>query len=235
MSREWKAELDTLRLKQVVQFVDFTEFLREFDRTKNHQGETGQYRDDKSLIRSWLKPDDTLDSCSRLLCTRISSICNHYSAAENVAVVIKLDDGFEYDSYNSSLLCNRNVSPMAHSFFSGNLPFWKTDLIFVDSVMSDMVLDYCSDNKNKWGAITLIRTTIYAGSVCQHAIQPLYIARHETEINEVRLNAVWKELLDTYGQVVDTEALSLLRQCVVRNREKCAIAFEQRLTAIYDG
>ena len=75
VSRTWKAELDTLRMEQTAQFVDFTEFLRQFDRGKNPPGNEDQSGDIKPCSLSWLKPDHDLESRCRKLATKVASDC----------------------------------------------------------------------------------------------------------------------------------------------------------------
>ena len=174
VSRTWKSELDTLRTEQTAQFVDFTEFIRQFDRAKNTKEKDDQDSDDRSVIRSWLKPDRELYSRCRLLASDVASICYKYSVVKNGMVVVKFDEGFDYDSYNAGLYCNRNGSPLVYELFNSAMTFREADLlIFVDSVMPHSYLFVCSMKEGDWRTIRLFRTTVHAGDICQHLIQPL--------------------------------------------------------------
>ena len=95
----WKAELDTLRLEQRVQFVDYTEYLRQFVRSKNCRGEDNQGSDNESLIRSLLKWDDSFRSRCLELSGKMRYVADRYSTMETGTVVVKFHDGFDYDSY----------------------------------------------------------------------------------------------------------------------------------------
>ena len=227
----WKAELDTLQLEQKVQFVDFTEFLRQIARAENRRG-----GDDEALIRSWLKPDVGLESRCVMLGEKIRSASNRYSTVQNGTAVVKLHDGFEYDSYDVDRINYFNTNPAKLLPYGLELGFRKTRrIVFVDSVISSACLRICSLKDRFWRSIRLIRTTVYAVYICQHLLEPLYIARHDADIDRNQNGAVWAQLLDTYGQLSDMKVLSSLKQSVIKRRETNLRRFEEDLSQSYTG
>ena len=94
----WKGELDTLKVERREQFMDLTEYLRLFARA-NCRGEVGHCQDDKSIFRSWLEGVDDDVSRFELLCGNIRCLADRYPVSEKGTVVVKVHDGFDYDSY----------------------------------------------------------------------------------------------------------------------------------------
>ena len=80
-----------------------------------------------------------------------------------------------------------------------------------------------------------VRTTVHADRICQHLMQPLYIVKHFAAVNEERGDMIWAQLLDTYGQLSDMESLALLKQSIVKKREKDVGNFDSALARLYTG
>ena len=229
----WKAELDTLRLEQRVQFVDHTEYLRQFVRSKNCRGEDNQGSDDESLIRSWLKWDDSFRSRCLELSGKMRYVADRYSTVQNGTVVVKFHDGFDYDSYIAEKFWPISGAGLSSCTLECALGFQKADrLIFVDSVLSESFLTYWPTSWPSCRSIGLIRTTVHADVICQHLIQPLYIVNHSTVVDPRRDDAIWAQLLDTFGQLSDMESLSLFRKSLVKRRQKDVGRFDEELASL---
>ena len=225
VSRTWKAELDTLRMEQTAQFVDFTEFLRQFDRVRNCPGNEDERGDTKSSSHSWLKPDRDLKSRCVKLARKVLSVC--YSCSGDAVgsdgmVIVKLDDEFNRDSYIAGRKRDTFATSIAVHLFGSSLAYWRSTkhVVFVDSVIPEACLRVCSWECHRCRTIRLIRTTVHADRVCRHLIQPLYVASHLALVNQHRMGTVWAQLLDTYGQLADMEVLSLLKQTMIKRRQE---------------
>ena len=227
----WKAELDTLRLEQRVQFVDYTEFLRQFVRAKKGDD---QMRDDDSLIRSWLKWDNSFCFRNKELSEKVQHVVDKSPIMETGTVVIKFHDGFDYDSYIAEKFWYSTGAELPSYMLDCALGFQKANrLIFVDSVLPEHCFYSCPKSLGNCRSIGLIRTTVHADIICQHLIQPLYVASHLTVVESERLDVIWAQLLDTFGQLSDMESLSSFRTSLVKTRQKNVHRFDEDLAALY--
>ena len=156
--------------------------------------------------------------------------------------VIKFHDGFDYDSYIAEKLWYINGADYeqpeltSYNMLDYALGFRKAGrLIFVDSVLSESFLTYWPTSWPSCRSIGLIRTTVHSVVICQHLIQPLYIANHFTVVNPERGDTIWAKLVDTFGQLSDVESLSLLRKSLVKTWQKNVYRFDQDLALLYSG
>ena len=256
-----------------MQFVDFTEFLRQFVRAKKgddqmidddslirswlkwdnsfffrikeqskkvqHVVRAGNGRcmdvqrgNDESLIPSWLKPDVDLGPRCRMLGKKIQSVTERYSTVLNGTVVVKLNEGFEDASFVIEQYWERAIP--RHVFEAGLAHLETAHLVFVDSVISSTCLLFCAFQYDEWDSIGFIRTTVHANDVCQHLIHPLYVASHFVGRGRRRTCFTWPQLLDTFGQLSDKEALSVFKRYLVKIQEKEARDFSKALNILYD-
>ena len=229
----WKTELATLKLEQRVQFIDMTEYVRLFV-LENCRGEFGQSKDDddKSILQSWLEGGDDDVYRYELLCGKIQCLADRYPVTEKGTVVVKVHDGFDYDSYIAEKLWQTTGrSLVLFELLKCGLQFWgNRRVVFVDSVLSELVLGAYSRSIR---SIRLIRTTVHSISICQHLVQPLYVAHHFAIINQQRSDTIWAQLLDTYGQLSVMESLVLLKQLMVKKHKQDEHSFNETVATLY--